>query len=466
MAATARPWSDVAAQAVRPGAPIAPESLRFPAGFLFGAATAAHQVEGGTTGNNWAAWERGRRPDGTPRIAGDERCGNAVDHWRRFPADLELMRWLGIGAYRFSVEWSRVEPLPGYVDERALARYRSWCVLLRAAGITPFVTLHHFTEPLWFSERGGFENRSAIPAFVRFVEHVVAHLGDLVQYWITINEPVGYAVQGWWRGEWPPGRTEPAAAARVLENLLLAHADAYRTIHRLSPTGHDTRVGLAHNVVAFRPARHYHPLDRLAAARLHAAYNRAVLEALRTGALRLRLPGLRHDASHPVLRDTQDYLGMTHYYPMTVRARPFRSEPIALGFTERPDRNDLGWTLDPGSLREALDIVAGYRLPIIVLEHGTCDADEPDLRRQRFLGASLAELRAAVEDGVDVRGYLHWSLLDNFEWTYGFAARFGLFRVDRSTHARSTTGTAEFYRRVLDAQPADERSGREGPGQD
>lgn len=430
----------------------APESLVFPPGFLWGAATSAYQVEGGLTNNNWAVWERTRGPDGQPRISGGQRCGDAVGHWRRFGEDLKLMRELGLTAYRFSVEWSRVEPLPGYVDEAALLRYRRWCEQLRAAGITPLVSLHHFTEPLWVSEQGGFGNPATIPAFVRFAERVAAALGDVVEFWTTVNEPVGYAVQGWWRGEWPPGRTDPAETARVVRHLLLAHAGAYRALHRLAGD-RPCRVGLAHNLVVFRAWRRRHPADRLAARLLDAAYNRAVLEALETGELRLRLPGLRYTAFVPGVAGTQDYLGLTHYYPMDVRFRPSRPERIDAGFAPGSPKNDLGWSLEPSSIVGVVDLLAGYGRPIVVLEHGTCDAENPDLRRRRLLGHTLAALRDAVDGGADDRGYVRWSLLDNFEWSYGFSARFGLFRVDHRTGARSATTSADYYRRIISAQP-------------
>jgi beta-glucosidase len=449
-------WAATAAE-------LAPQALRFPPGFNFGAATSAHQVEGDTGRNNWSQWERTRRPDGSPRIHNGQRCGRAVDHWRRFSEDLELMRWLGIRAYRFSLEWSRIEPLLGYFDDAALQRYRRWCEQLRDAGIAPVITLHHFTEPAWFAERGSFANRSAISTFGRFVEHAVSQLIDLVDCWVTINEPVGYAVQGWWRGEWPPGHTNPATAASVVENLLLAHAHAYRLIHRLARDRSSCWVGLAHNLVAFRPRRRFHPGDRLAARLLDGAYNRAVLQALATGELRLRLPGLRHEAVHPVLCGTQDYLGLTHYYPLTVRFHAFSSDHFDVDFTEDGDHNDLGWSLDPTSLTEVLALVRGYRLPIVVLEHGICDSAQPDERRRRFLAHSLDELRRVIEQGTDVRGYLHWSLLDNFEWTYGFTPRFGLFRVDHTTGARSPTSSADFYRRLIAAQPAHDKTPLEQP---
>jgi beta-glucosidase len=423
-----------------------PATLVFPAGFLWGAATAAYQVEGGITANNWAQWEVDRD------VAPERRCGRAVEHWQRFDEDLELMRWLGLSAYRFSVEWSRVEPLPGWFDPEPMRRYRRWCERLREAGIAPLVTLHHFSEPVWLTERGGFEEHAAVAAFVRFAEHVAAGLGDLVEVWITVNEPVGYAVQGWWRGVWPPGRTEPATAVRVLANLLLAHAGAYRALHR-GPRAAERRVGLAHNIVEMRPGRRLNPADRFAARLLDAAYNGAALEALATGRLRLQLPGLRHIVALPELVGTQDYLGVNHYHPLDVRLRPTRPERIEAGFGDDGDHSDLGWPLDPCSLTRTLRRLARFGLPMLVLEHGVCDGDADDLRRRRFLGHSLAALRAAVDGGLDVRGYVHWSLLDNYEWTLGHT-RFGLFRVDQGTLSRSPTSSARYYRRILATQPA------------
>lgn len=426
----AHPW--------RASTDVDPASLVFPPGFLFGAATSAHQVEGDTRDNNWAEWEDSGHA---------ARCGRAVDHWRRFEEDLALMRWLGLTAYRFSVEWSRIEPLPGRFDDQALARYRQWCEALRSAGITPMVTLHHFTEPSWV--RGGFENPGTCEAWVRFVEHVATNLADVVDHWITINEPVGYAVQGWWRGEWPPGRTNPRAAIGVIENLLVAHAEAYRVIHRLD--GSACAVGLAHNIVIFEPRARFNPLDRFAAKRVDAAYNHAVLTALATGRFEVALPGLRHRADLDHVRGTQDFLGLNHYYPITVAARPFTAEPLRVGFSDAGETNDLGWSLEPGSLVAALDLAAPYGLPILVTEHGTCDADDPDVRRRRYLGDSLRALSNSISNGADVRGYFHWALMDNFEWGYGFSPRFGLFRVDYDTLDRTPTSTAEFYRRVIAA---------------
>jgi beta-glucosidase len=437
-----------------------PRSVRFPPGFLLGVASSAHQVEGGTTANTWSAWELTTRPDGSPRISGGDRCGRAADHWSRFAEDVELLRWLGVGMYRLSVEWSRVEPLPGLVDGSVLDRYRQRCVDLRAVGIEPMVTLHHVTEPQWTAERGGFGYRPTTDAWLRFVALCVDALGDVVRHWTTVDRPVDYVVRGWLRGEWPPGLADPAAAVRVLENLLLAHARAYRVIHAADRGGWQHHVGIAHDLMPMRPARPFRPLDRLQARRWDLTYNRAVPDALTSGVLRLRLYEGSVVRRHPELRGTQDFFGLSHDHRVLVRAGRSWRDPVEL-FPGPGERSDLGRSLEPWSLADVARDVARYGLPVIVTGHGTADMAVPDLRRRRWLGASLAALAQACNDGVDVRGYLYGSLLDGFEWSHGFGARTGLFRVAGRDLRRIPTSSAAFYRDVVAAQ---QRGGRSGPG--
>lgn len=435
-----------------PGGVVPP--ARFPTGFRFGAATSAHQVEGGTTGNNWTRWEQATRPDGRPGVFTGERCGDAADHWNRFESDVELLSRLGLDTYRFSLEWSRVEPEPGRIDETALERYRSWCVTLREAGIRPVVTLHHFTEPLWITDRGGFEDEATPARFEQFVERVVPALADAVDWWVTINEPNVFAVLGWLHGEFPPGVQDLGRTATVLRNVLEAHARAYHVIHRLDtaaaePGGAPAQVSLAQAVPLFEPRSWVNPLDVAGARLLHRNFNAAPLEACRTGRLRFGLPGSGVSASIPGLAGTLDWIGVNHYFRQLVHTRG-AGLPEA-GFDDTTITNDMGWDLIPATLAAAVRWAGRFGLPIVVTEHGICDGEEPDRRRQWFLPASLAELAGAVAAGADVRGYLHWSLLDNFEWAHGFGPRFGLYRVDYDTQRRSLTGGGEQYRAVIAA---------------
>lgn len=440
-----------------------PAKLHFPDSFQFGAATAAHQVEGGLTRNNWTRWERTTRPDGRPGIFTGEQVGQAADHWHRFEADLERMQDLDLDVYRFSLAWSRIEPEEGQFDDAALDRYRSWCAQLQGAGITPMVTLHHFTEPLWLAERGGFESSGAVAAFARFVQYVVPRLADVVDHWVTINEPAVYAILGWYRGEFPPGKQDPATAARVLEHLLLAHAEAYHLIHRLDQADADgdgvaCQVSIAKNVIPFVPKRWWHAADVVLAHLLHRFYNDATLQALETGRFRVWLPGLaQRDVVYPRLAGTWDYFGLNHYFRNLVALDLSAPDGLFVGFDPAGPTNDMGWELYPQALYDALQYADRFGKPIVITENGTCDAGQPDHRRQWFLTQSLYAVQEALRDGVDVRGYCYWSLMDNFEWAHGFAPRFGLYRVDYATQQRTLTGGGRRYRNII----AHQRTGKE-----
>jgi beta-glucosidase len=438
----------------------------------FGVASSAYQTEGGLSGNNWAEWERRRRPNGEPTILNGDRCGGANDSWERFDEELASLVWLGVDVYRFSVEWSRVEPLRGHFDEVAVDRYRDWCVRLRTVGIEPIVTLHHFTEPTWFCEAGGFSSKDTTAEWLRFVEQMALRLGDVVNQWITVNEPVGYVVQGWIRGVWPPGRAEPRTAARILEHLLLAHAEAYQLIHRVAAardadSARTCQVGMAHHIVVFRPRRPGNPLDRWAARSIDQTYNHAVLGALETGHLKLWLPGLKYRAHHRELIGTQDFIGLNHYHLLYASVRLLsgtRLSALQLEGSRSGEKDDLGFDVDPRSLAVAAQAVQRYGLPIHITEHGTCDAANPDNQRCRQLAGTLHAVEEIVANGVDVRSYLHWTLADNFEWAYGFSAHFGLFRVDRETFARTPTAAAFLYRDLIAHHHSGSPQGPEGTG--
>jgi beta-glucosidase len=433
----------------------APALPLFPPGFRFGAATAAHQVEGNSRDNNWTRWEDHVDADGRPAIANGDRSGRAADHWERFEDDVALMVELGLDTYRFSVEWSRIEPEPGRFDASAVERYRDWCALLRANGITPMVTLHHFTEPGWISDRGGFEDPGTPAAFERFVEHVVPALAEHVDLWVTINEPNVFSVLGWLYGEFPPGGHSLGRTARVLRNVLEAHARAYHAIHRLDTEPTDpmfapAQVSIAQNVVLFEPRSWTNPAEVAARRVLHRNYNHAPIQACRTGTLRFGFPGAGVHERIPGLAGTLDWLGINHYFRQLVRV-PGPDGPLDAGFDATTVKGDMGWDLIPGTLATAARWASGFGLPITVTEHGTCDGDVPDLRRQWFLTESLEELADAVADGIDVRGYIHWSLMDNFEWAHGFGPRFGLYRVDYDTQARTLTGGGQRFREIVAA---------------
>src|SRR5690348_10528436 len=422
------------------------EGLAFPSGFRWGVATSSHQCEGGNTANNWYAWER------AGHIKTGEHAELACDWWRSAERDFDLARELGLNALRLSVEWSRVEPRPGEGDGAALTRYREMLRGLRDRDIEPMVTLHHFTNPLWFEERGGFLAADAVERFDRFTERVVTELGDLCDLWCTVNEPNVYAVQGYLFGAFPPGRKGDALAVlRVQAALARAHAAAYRTIHRLQPAA---RVGWAQHVNIFDPAHPGNPLDRLAAGLQDAAFNDFFLRAVTSGRAAFPLSLVAGDLR--AVRDTCDYIGVNVYYrdlvafdpraPTELFGRRF-ADPAGAR-SDQPIGSAWGEVYPDGLRRVALR-VAALGKPIYVTENGVADA--ADRLRPWQLSLAVRALYAAIAAGADVRGYYHWTLVDNFEWSEGWKTRFGLVALDPQTQARTPRRSAALYSAIARA---------------
>lgn len=393
--------------------------------FRWGAGTSAYQVEGGNDGNDWADWET--RPGA---IADGSRAGRACLHWQRYEEDLDLLRALGLDGYRLSLEWSRLEPEPGRYDDAALAHYRAVAEGCRARGIAPMVTLHHFTNPKWFAALGGWETQTNLPHFVRFARWVGAALGDLVDDWITVNEPEVLAFYGYATGVWPPGVSDRSRALAVLANLLEAHAlasHALREVDRVDADGdgHATRVGATKHWVLLEPRRAWHPLDWIAARAQHAVFNAAVARALAGGPIDLSIPGAR-GVSRRVdsLAGSSDFLGLNYYtrwmtslFGKDARTAK-RGAPVS----------DLGWEILPEGIERAIAGFGAFGLPLVITENGI--ADGADRWRGDFIRRTLESVDRARARGADIRGYYHWSLMDNFEWSDGRLGRFGLYAVD------------------------------------
>lgn len=398
----------------------------FPPGFLWGAATAAHQVEGGNRLSDWWAMEEsGALPF---------RSGDACDHYRRFAADFDLARDLGHTAHRFSLEWSRIEPAPGVWDPDAISHYRSVVLALRRRGLEPLVTLHHFTNPRWFAERGGWLRRDAPALFTRYAERMAGALPE-VRWWFTINEPTVYAKNGFVAGEWPPKvKGSWRRAARVLGTMARAHREAYRAIHRSLP---DARVGFAHSLPWIEPCDPGRALDRLAAWGRDLLLNRGFLS---------RIGGARH----------LDVLGINYYTRTVVRWAPSGLGMLAGRECLDPHHargpvSDIGWEVYPPGLGHVLDRYARLGVPLIVSENGIATIDEE--LRSRFLRDHLREARDALRRGVPLLGYLYWTLMDNFEWTLGTRPRFGLLANEYRTQTRTPRPAALELARIC-------RSGR------
>jgi beta-glucosidase len=426
-------------------------------GFLLGTATAAHQIEGGND-NDWSDWETGHYDDGQPHIARGETSGLADDSWNRIDTDLALMKRLGTNAYRFSFEWSRLQKSKGAaLDPIAVERYHLWLTKLREAGIAPMVTLMHFTLPRWVSAEGGFESSQAVADFEAFVRQVAREFGPQVDTWCTINEMNVYALEGYSWGEFPPGKKDDLAAAHVLELQLEAHARAAAALREedlwdADGDGRATFIGLAHHVRIFQ-ASTTSAIDNGITGLTDDFFNESIPRALITGRVRVFIPGAA-DFDIPVegLAGSVDWLGLNYYTRGYVRTDLGDPTFSKMYVPKERKVSQLGWDIYPDGLYLALKRLSAVGVPLYVTENGMADAD--DSQRVEFLQRHLLALTRAARDGVDVRGYFHWSLLDNFEWADGFAPRFGLFKVDyaavdaqgKQTFERTPTKAVETMR--------------------
>jgi beta-glucosidase len=415
-------------------------TYHFPRGFLWGTATAAHQVEGNNTNNQWWKWEQEGHTMGT--------SGLACDWWGgRWKEDFDRAAEGGQNAHRMSVEWSRIQPTPDTWDEDALERYRTMLRGLRERGLTPLITLHHFTDPLWLSELDGWETDAVIPLFERFVRKVVDAFKEYCTLWCTLNEPNGYALNGYVNhgvAAFPPGKNNLRLAVRVLAIMVRAHAAAYRAIHDIQ---REARVGYALNYRSFVPYRAWSPLDRLSASIAFTGLNRGFPSALETGVMRSPLGSVRV----PEARGTQDYFGLNYYTrdyvtfdlrrPSTMFARNFFAKDADLS------RNKF-IANEPDGMFEALKwIVRTFPdLPILITENGVEDTD--DEMRPRYIAQHIHQMWRAVNFNWPIKGYFHWTLVDNFEWERGWTQPFGLWALDLVTQKRIKRPSADLYAEI------------------
>jgi beta-glucosidase len=425
-------------------------AFTFPEHFKFGTATSATQVEGHCEETDWAAFAR--QPG---RIRNGDTPALACDHWERWKGDIAIQHELRLNAHRLSIEWARIEPRPGEFDTRAIERYRAMLGALTDSGITPLVTLHHFSLPQWLSDGGGLLCRDLPDRLTRYTTKVVQALGDLCRWWITINEPSIVVTQGYVVGTWPPGKRSLLAAWRANGNLLASHTRMYRAIHSLQPEG---AVGVAHHFRIMDAARSDRLGDRAGAALIRwasDAFARAVCEGSELGTS-AGLPGAGRRFRVAEARGTQDFFGLNYYTRSLVRFSPRHPRDFFLPLEVAPgaEVNDLGWQVYPEGLGRLLtDWSERSGRPIVVAENGIADA--ADAQRSSFLVRHLAEVARAISRGVDVQGYFHWSLLDNFEWAEGYEPRFGIVEVDYASQERRVRGSAYLYSRIAASRTID-----------
>ena len=411
---------------------------RFPAGFLWGTATSSHQVEGHNSANDWWDWEQrpGTIHDGTT-------SGAAADWWSgRAEEDLRSAAALGQNAHRLSLEWSRLEPEPGRWDDGAFERYAEMLRCARQVGLEPLVTLNHFTLPRWLARRGSWLAADAAQRFERYALECARRLGSLVELWATQNEPNVLAYAAYADGRWPPGHRNPASLLRALRAMLAAHARAYRALHAQQAKA---RVGIVLSLPLFDP---FAPraLDRAVAQAQDWAFNGVLLEALASGRL---LPPLGLGRSLPGLARSFDWLGVNYYGRYRVAfdlraARELFGRRDASATVHTPT-NDWGEPYAEGLTRQLLAL-RRFGVALYVTENGIFDND--DQRRPGFLREHVAAVRTAIDAGADVRGYFHWTLVDNFEWAEGWSARFGLFALEPRTQQRTLRPSGELYAEI------------------
>jgi beta-glucosidase len=392
--------------------------MQFPKNFYWGASTSSHQVEGHNR-NDWTEWENSDRrltflkTKGLIEEFGLENfiSGEAANHYHLYKEDFKLAKELGHNATRISLEWSRIEPEEGNFNDKELRHYAEVILHLRELGIEPFVTLWHWTIPIWLKNKGGWANKNAVECFVRYTDRVVKMLGKDVAFWLTLNEPEIYAVNSHLTGIWPPQKKNPWNYFWTLRHLIRAHCLAYQAIKQRCP---DAKVGIAKNNIHFEPYKNKFT-------------NRVVVRIFRWW---------WNDYFLKAIDTHQDFIGLNYYFRNIVDFTMVKNENKVI--------SDLGWELHPEGIYHVLMDLKKYAKPIYITENGLADSN--DSERTWFIEQTIWQLRRALEKKVDLRGYLHWSLLDNFEWDKGFRARFGLVEIDFKTQKRTPRKSAIFFK--------------------
>jgi len=423
------------------------ENMFFPMEFSWGTATAAHQVEGNNTNNNWYQWEYSVDEYGKSRIHDNQKSGFSVDHWNRYPNDIKLMKDLGTSHYRFSIEWSRIEPSKGFIDQDALDHYRLICNELIKNNITPVVTLHHFTHPIWFEKMGAFEKKENIQYFISYSDTVFKFLNDLVPIWCTINEPAVFVSQGYFNGVFPPGKKDPKLAAIVLGNILDSHVELYRHL-KSTPAGKKSKIGIVKNIFQFEPYQRWNIMDWAVSGMLDSVFNSSIINFFKTGNFDFHLPlQAKLSFKNTEAISSMDFIGLNYYSHYLVSARPDLKEPFV--FIQRPDeiQTDMDYSIYPEGFYRALHTIKQLDVPIYVTENGI--ADKEDTRRSLFIERYIYAMYKAMREGVDVRGYFYWTLMDNFEWAEGYDKKFGLYSVNFDNQERTLRKGSNSFKKII-----------------
>ncbi|RKY35169.1 MAG: glycoside hydrolase family 1 protein [Candidatus Omnitrophota bacterium] len=384
--------------------------------FLWGAATSAHQVEGNNNNSDWRQWEQNGKV---------KQCSaKAANQYQLYAQDFALAKKLNHNAHRLSIEWSRIEPKSGEFSLNEISHYKKVIINLKEKKITPLITLHHFTNPIWFANIGGWLNKNSPQLFSNYVRRVAQDLAEEVDFWITINEPGVLCYHSYMLGLWPPGMKSLKKTQKALKNLLSAHILAYKTIKTiyknkgLAPP----LISIAKHLQAFHPCPNSNLfLNKISVFLRNKYFNYGPINFLNR-------------------KKTLDFIGINYYTMNFIKFCGFKNNGI-LGeecdcseHSKNFKKNSLGWKIYPKGIFEILQKLKKYNLPLIITENGICTDD--DKLRSAYIEAHVKQIVKAIKTGINVKGYFYWSLIDNFEWHEGFAPRFGLIKVDYQTFKR------------------------------
>lgn len=382
-----------------------------------------------------------------------EPSGRACDHYNRFREDFALAKELGHNAHRLGLEWSRLERKEGVWDQHEWDHYKAVINELLKAGIEPIVTLNHFTVPLWFSDLGSWTKAGSIELFTRFAVKAVLELGKEVRYWVTINEPNILSALSYYYGQWTPCEKDLKKALAVLVNLMKSHVSAYTVMHETARSSADIKrpeIGIAKAVTAFHPCSFFSLHDLLSAQARNVFHNHSFIRSVIDGLI--SIPGFPEEKL--ATGDALDFIGLNYYFRQFIRSRKgtFRKQPMGEVCSPSRHKNagaltDMGWEIYPRGIYETVKSISRYGKPIIITENGV--ATKNDAVRKAYIRDHLSQLLKAVNRGFPVKGYLHWSLMDNFEWAEGYSKLFGLIAVDRASQKRFIRPSAEYYASVI-----------------
>lgn len=383
---------------------------QFSDNFLWGAATSSYQIEGGIV-NDWST-------------SGID-AGKASDHFNNYRKDFQIAGELNTNSYRFSIEWARIEPEKGNFSDEAVNFYKNILKELRKNNLEPMLTLHHFTNPVWVKEQGGWENEKTIQDFLEYVDFIVNEFKDDVDIWITINEPNVLAFKSFDAGEWPPFKKDRKTALKVMRNLLIAHAKSYHLIHKIDSAA---KVGFAQHIALLYPNWSINPVDQLMAYFQNKVFNQSYWQSIISGELNISIPGLEiKEPFNQKLKDTMDFIGVNYYTRWMVTSSGKQITKTGVPVT------DLDWEIYPQGILETLRMADKYAkkldIPIYITENGL--DDRKDTKRAEYIVSHLKKVWEAQQEGINVKAYMYWSLIDNFEWAEGFEPEFGLMNKER-----------------------------------